>query len=499
MRKPLASALLFVGTSSLAGPAVAGGFTTARFGGEHGNPTSENPTSIYYNPGAIAASDGITIMGDVNLALRWASFEHQQNLGAGDLDEPPDGIGANYGEATLFNVRAAPFLGGTVSIPISDGFAITPGLAFFIPFGGSSSWDKNESFVDHPAHPGAYDGVQRWYAITGQIQTIYLSAAIAVRLADIVHVGVSGGLALSSINTIRARTAAGDNSMGDREGRAWLDASAWDAQIGGGVLITPFVEDRDRLRIGLSYQAPPGIMDLDLEGKLVKHLGREVVGDQPGEEVTVHQNYPDVWRLGASFRPINELELRLFGDWQRWSLFSEQCIANVGEPCEISGNIDGPQLNDDGTPHPDRYGAPAPGSNPQVNLPRNWNDSFGVRFGISYWVMPDIEIFGGIGYDSNAIPDKNMDAALTDFHDVSVAGGAKIRFVEQLSAALSYTHLFYVPNDTTNENVNAFYAGPSNGPDAGGRYTQTVGVINLNLIANFDPFAKAEAEEETPK
>jgi len=490
MRKPFASALLFLGTSSLAGSAVAGGFSTARFGGEHGNPMADNPASIYYNPGAIAASDGITLMGDVNLAFRWASFEHQHNTATGDLDEPADGIGANYGEATLFNVRAAPFLGGTVTIPISDGFAITPGLAAFIPFGGSSSWDKNEAFADHPTHPGAFDGVQRWYAITGQIQTIYLSAAVAVRLADIVYIGVSGGAALSSINTIRARTAAGDNAMGDREGRAWLDASAWDAQIGGGVLITPFVEDRDRLRIGLSYQAPPGIMDLDLEGKLVKHLNRAVVGDQPGEEITVHQNYPDIWRIGASFRPMNELELRLFGDWQRWSLFSEQCIANVGERCEVSGDFDGP---------PDQYGAPANGTNPQVNLPRNWNDSFGIRFGLSYWVIPDVEIFGGVGYDSNAVPDSNLDAALTDFHDVSVAGGARIRFVEQLSAALSYTHLFYVPRDTTGGSHNALYQGPSNGPDAGGRYTQTVGVVNVNLIANFDPFVKTEVEAETPK
>jgi long-chain fatty acid transport protein len=490
MRNTFAS--LFVLTSAfVAAPAAAGGFSTARFGGEHGNPTTDNPSAIYYNPGAIPATDGIQIMADGSIAFRWASYSHAQNTALPDtveVPEPPNGVGANYGEANLFNVRAAPMLGATASIPVADGYNIGAGLGFFVPFGGSAEWTKNEAFEGNTSYPGAVDGVQRWYTITGQLQSIYISGAIGVRLADIVHIGVSGGVSLDTINTLRARAASGNNPIGRLEGRAWLDASAVHPQLGGGVLITP-LEDREQLKIGLSYQAPPGFMNTNVEGKLVKQLSGTIAGDLPGEEVEVHQNYPDVWRLGASFRPMSEMELRLFGDYTRWSLFSEQCIANVGQECKVSGSFDGP---------PDQYGAPAEGiPPPQVNLPRNWNDTFGIRFGLSYWVIPDIEIFGGIGYDSNAVPDTNLDPALTDFHDISAALGAKIRFVEQFAAALSYTHLFYISRDTTGESNNALYQGPSNAPDSGGEYTQTIGVVNINLIASFDPFVQTKAEATT--
>ncbi len=37
-----------------AGTASATGFSTARFGGEHGHPMTNNPTALYYNPAGLA-------------------------------------------------------------------------------------------------------------------------------------------------------------------------------------------------------------------------------------------------------------------------------------------------------------------------------------------------------------------------------------------------------------------------------------------------------------
>jgi long-chain fatty acid transport protein len=50
--------------------AAAAGFAAARFGGEHGNVTEHNPTAVYYNPGALALSEGVRLYVDGTLALR---------------------------------------------------------------------------------------------------------------------------------------------------------------------------------------------------------------------------------------------------------------------------------------------------------------------------------------------------------------------------------------------------------------------------------------------
>ena len=117
-------------------------------------------------------------------------------------------------------------------------------------------------------------------------------------------------------------------------------------------------------------------------------------------------------------------------------------------------------------------GAAAAGANddnpaPIQNLPRDWQDAFGIRGGGSYFINPMIEVFGGLGYDSNAIPDESLDPALTDFHDISVAVGGRLTFGKHVAVAASWTQLFYISRDTTGLKKNAEYQQPSRGPDAG--------------------------------
>ena len=60
---PLAlSATVILTTSS----ALAGGFASARFGGERGNPAETNPSTLYYNPAGIGLSEGTQLMLDVH-------------------------------------------------------------------------------------------------------------------------------------------------------------------------------------------------------------------------------------------------------------------------------------------------------------------------------------------------------------------------------------------------------------------------------------------------
>jgi long-chain fatty acid transport protein len=461
--------------------AWASGLGTARFGGEHGTPMDTNPTALFYNPGAIGASKGLDIYADGNFAWRVASYERATQAGCepgadpdackaqspNEVPEPADAIGANNGEASLFNFAAAPFLGGTLRIPIGDDFGIAFGAGFFVPFGGTSSWSTNEAFDGSAKYPGAVDGVQRWWAIDGYLRALYVSGAVAFSMFDFVHIGISGGIALSQVDTIRARVLGTNNNDLAQEGRAWLQASGVNGQVGGGVLLTPL---DGKLRIGASYQAPAGITEAVMNGYLKKVDGSTGQVSGADQIVEFHTVWPDTFRLGVALNIIDALELRLHGEVQRWSLLDDQCIAIEGTPCEI-----------------DEAGKDVNG-NVAANIPRRWQDGFAVRAGASYWFLPEVEGMVGVGYDSSAIPDEVLDPSILDFHDISVALAARFQIVEVFAAQIGYTQFFYVPRDTTGKFEHL--QSPSNNPSSAGKYSQAIGVINVGAEVTFDVFGE---------
>ncbi|MBI4706287.1 MAG: outer membrane protein transport protein [Deltaproteobacteria bacterium] len=468
----------------LAARAEAGGLSVARFGGEHGHPTTDNPTAIYYNPAGIGLSHGVNVFLDGSFALRSIDYyraapaEPEDN----EVPEPADAKGANNGQATLFNVIALPMIGATAKFGDKP-LAGAVGLGFYVPFGGTAIWGKDESFANSTTYPGPYDGTQRWYSIDGTIRSLFFTAAAALSIDKRFHLGLSGNLIKSEINSVRARIATGSNDL-TLEGRSLLKADGWQGSLGAGVVVEPI---RDELRLGFSYQSRPNIAGgMTLKGKLKNNYG--AVSEQ---DVQMTQDMPDIFRLGASWRPAKYIELRLHGDYTRWSAFTNQCIGAQDLPCEVKA---------DGSAVPD---AEVEGGKNGVivNLPRDWNDTFGVRAGMSYWVRKNIELMTGAGYDSSAIPDSTLEPALLDFNKVSVALGGRFALTDWLQAALTYTSFYYLPRNTAGEPgqtgdldacedqeraCQAVYKAPSRGPDAGGSYSQYIGVINVNLQGSFD-------------
>jgi len=435
--------------------ANAAGFATARFGGEHGNPITNNATAIYYNPAGIAEAEGFHIFLDGSLAFRSATYDHGQ--ASSDTPEPDGAIGANHGKATLFNVIGAPMVGGTAKF---GSFAL--GAGFFVPIGGTSVWDKDDDFANNPKFPGPIDGEQRWYSIEGTIRSLYFTLAAAYEFKKIgLSVGVAANLIDSEIHTIRARNADGSDNV-KSEGRSLIDVKGINWGFGVGAMFQAIPK---KLWVGASYQSRPNVAGgMHMDGTLTNFFAAK---DET--KVSVNQDLPDIYRLGGRFRPMDTLELRLFGDFTRWSAFESQCLAPEDKPCKV--NAQGAAIDEK--------------SKPIQNLPRNWQDTVGVRGGASYWFVPKVEGFFGLGFDSNAIPDESLDPALTDFNKISVGGGARVELIKQLHAAASWTEIFYLSRDTNGKSKNAGYVTPSNGPDAGGKYTQLVGVLNVNLEASF--------------
>jgi long-chain fatty acid transport protein len=455
-----------------AGVAAASGFYVARFGGEHGHPTTDSLTSMYYNPAGLSLGTGTRLYLDGNFA--WRNFTYERPVDAIDhiLEEgenapgtPERAVAANSGTASLNNKLASPFIGVASDFGIKG---LGVGLSLYAPFGGSSVYDKQDAVE---GFPGATDGPQRWWAIEGTIKNVYITGTAAYHIPELrLALGLSVNMVRSEVNTARARNASGHDHLSANddgallEGRALLDVKATELSIGLGLIWEPI----DKFWIGLSYQSSPSFGESELEGNARLVIGN---GDETQPKVKFFQSLPDVYHFGTRWRANEKFELRVFGNYIRWSSFDEQCALDLASPETCDGN-------------------------PLFLAPRNWDDGYAVRLGGSYWLTEDIEFVAGGGYDTNAVPDSTVEPALFDTDKYTASAGARLEFMEDsLALGVSYTQVIYNDRDVKSRgrtdamnetDIDQFgFRQGQRQPDSSGVYTQAVGVLNVNLEYSF--------------
>lgn len=444
--------------------AKAAGFAATNIGGEQGSVVATNPTALYYNPAGMAFAKGSQLGLYGTLVLRSASWQRPGNP-ATDTPDPPDAQGANTGTAHLFNAFGGPTIGGTLKLG-----NLVLGAGFFAPFYGRAHWANNDAFENSSKYPLAAAGVQRWFSIDGATSILYFTAGAAYRLGPL-SIGATGNFISSTVNTTTAKNPLG-NGIPDTssEGRAFLDAHTFNGSFAVGVMLEAVP---DQLWIGASYQAQPGLGEQSLKGQL------QISSTTSGTNVfpvDFRETLPDIWRAGVRWRLKHApLEFRVFGDRTDWSKFKSQCLVIQGNPCDI--NADG----SDNTPS-----APV-----QLFIPRDWNNTYGGRVGLSWWVVPTVELLIGAGYETGASPDATLAPDIPDANNVQGTLGARFRLTESLFLTASYTHIQYFTRNNIGKSTLA--ANPDGTPvmypsveeDAGGIYKAWIGTMTGNLEALF--------------
>jgi long-chain fatty acid transport protein len=463
-----AAALLVSSLAAVVGgerEARAAGFDTARFGGEHGSVVTTNPTALYYNPAGIGFSDGTHVFVDGNLALREVTWT--RTLAPSDLTPPAAAADAqvgNTGKAHLFNVFGGPALGATTRF---GNLAVGAGL--FVPFGGRESWDTNKQYLGS-AYPLAADGVQRWHVVDAALTFIYGTVGAAYRLGPL-SIGVAGNFVAGSVSFTQAKNLSGPGLPDTtEEGRAHLDVSGNTGSFGAGAMLEVVP---DRLWLAASYQSQPGMGPQTMGGTLditSYPAGSTVASGDLKAKANFTQALPDIVRAGVRWRATPSLELRLFGQYARWSVMHTQCLALDGYACKTYAD-----------------GSDASGGGVIANYRRDWKDSVNVRAGASYWITPGLEAFAGTGFETLAVPDSTMEPGLADADNVELALGARMRLAKWLYLAVSYTHLQYFDRDNTGKSTiaNGNVMPPTQQQDGGGKYTQWVGFFDVNAEAKF--------------
>jgi long-chain fatty acid transport protein len=434
----------------------------------HGQPELANVYALDFNPAALGGLHGTNIVADGALVLSYIAFDRRAPISpsTSNVATSPNRaqyVATNTGENTAVNAGFIPFLGASTDFGSRTIFA---GLGLYAPFGGSIKWQQASQWAGSAAFPGAVDGPQRWQSISVVDASVAASAAFGVRLFE---GRLSLALALTGYSHQVQLTKAFNSDGSDdvtgptgvlKEGRAYLNVSGIDAGASIGAYVVP---DPDRrLRLGASYTSQPGFGQMRLPGTLEQRLGITPSGST---DVDLLQTYPDIIRLGAAYRVTDDVDLRLHGQYVRWSVFSDACVVHRGKPCDL--NPDGSAVTQ---------------GQIIANDEAHFHDAGAMHAGVGYWPRPSAEVFVDAGFDTSAEPTDTQGRTLFDSFKVIGSVGLRYTLSEHLAVAGSYTAIYYLPLTVTSQRQ---WQPPSGVPFANGWYASHLQFVDVNAAVAF--------------
>jgi len=434
----------------------------------HGQPELANVYALDFNPAALGGMHGTNIVVDGALVVGYTAFDRRGPLSPSPANTPAlpnyaSYVATNTGKNTAVNAGYIPFLGASTDFGSRSLFA---GVGVYAPFGGSIKWQPASRWANDSAFPGAVDGPQRWQSISVVDSSLAASAAFGARFLD---ERISLGVALTAYSHHVQIDKAFNNDGSDdvtgptgilKEGRAYLDVAGVDAGASVGAYLVP---DADRkLRIGISYTSQPGFGQMRLPGTLGQRLGITPSGTT---NVDLLQSYPDIVRLGAAYRVSDDVDLRVHGQYVRWSVFTDACVVHSGMPCNL--NPDGSAVTQ---------------GQIIANDEANFHDAFAMHAGIGYWPLARAELFGDLGFDTSAVPNDSQGRTLFDSFKIIGSVGLRYAVSTHVFLAGSYTEIYYLPMTVTSQRQ---WQGASAVPFANGSYSSHLEFYDANVTIAF--------------
>jgi long-chain fatty acid transport protein len=448
--------------------ASASGFLNPFVCDPHGQPELANVYAIDFNPAALGGLRGTNLVADGALALGYVAFDRTQPLSPSPANTPSSAYQAQYvatntGKNTATGTGLIPFLGASSDFGSKTFFA---GVGVYAPFGGSIKWQHASRWAGDSTFPGAVDGPQRWQSVSVVDASVAGSAAFGARLLDD---RLSIGAAITAYShTIQINKAFNNDGSDDvtgptgvlKEGRAFLNVSGVNAGASLGVYLEP--DDARRVRLGVSYTSQPGFGSMRVPGTLQQRLGITPPGTT---DVDLLQAYPDIVRLGAAYRVSDDVDLRLHGQYVRWSVFTNACVVHRGLPCDL--NPDGSAV---------RQGQII------ANDPAHFNDAVAVHAGVGYWPLRRAELFADLGLDTSAVPNDALGRTLFDSFKVGGTLGLRYALSRRVFVGGSFTEIYYLPVTVTSQRQEQT---PSAVPFANGSYASHLTFADANVAVGF--------------
>ncbi len=251
--------------------------------------TNVGASSIIFNPGGIAVSEGTQIAISGGAYFATGSYENA-TTGKIETDSDPAIVPSVF-----------------VTSRVNDMIAV--GIGFHLPFGLAVSWPDG-----HPQSDAIQDQTLRTY---------YITPSIGVNLNKQVP-GLSFGAGLDLVPaTVELEQTI---TFGDTQGSARLGGDGFGVGFRAGVMYQP--EKLKQLHFGVMYRSN---VNIDFQGKGDFDIAEPFRGQLPPDgdiqtSITMPQS---VWG-GVAFDPIPALQLEVNAVWIDWSSFNELRIALPG-------------------------------------------------------------------------------------------------------------------------------------------------------------------------
>jgi long-chain fatty acid transport protein len=417
--------------------------------------------AFWYNPAGLYEA-GSQVLVD----LSWLNFDTEYTRRA--LLEQID---PNTGEVVSRHEQTFPIVEGESSpIPIPTlGWSYRVAERWVIGLGVLAPYAAITSF------PETLDG----QPAPSRYSLITLGGWVAVKLHDMVHLGVGFDMLVGRfVATTMFGACVPQRFFCAPEQPEWdslvqLSASPIVAPSGNiGIKVLP----HEAVRIGATFHAPYAIRaPAEIRVRLPATPAFETAR-QEGSDGDVSFELPWALRLGVEVRPVPELRLELDGSMEGWSMHDEIAVVP------------------DGVALRDVAGFPDPYLVPSASIPRNFEDSYGVRLGgeyeaalgDGYALTPRL----GLSYETSAIPPEYMSVLTVDIDKLTLGLGVSLT-VDAFRFDAVYAHVFgedveVAPEDARSPLLQPVEAAGPKHYVNGGDYSARANVVGFEARWNYE-------------
>jgi len=329
----------------------------------------------------------------------------------------------------ITNMRSGTFFPSHLFVTHSVTNSLALGLGFTTPFGLGTEWDEG--------------WVGKYLARKTELTAFWVPLTVGYKITDQLSLGASFVYSFADVLITR------NNSQTPFEGDAYVELEGTDNFAFGytfGVMYKPL----DILSIGASFRSE---VEYEFEGTATTTGAQQLqeAGQLPNGDVTAKLVTPMNIAGGIACQVIPELILSADFQWIGWSSFDSLVV-----------NFVDPEIEDQSSP-------------------REYKDTYAIRFGAQYKISNDLTLLGGIYLDKMPVEPERVSPILPDSDRMGYSFGVDAKLVESFGITASY--LFISASELEVTNSKEVYT-PGNSP-FNGSYISDANLLSLSLYYNL--------------
>jgi long-chain fatty acid transport protein len=321
---------------------------------------AKDPSALWHNPAGMAWLDGTRVLGGATFIVP-----------RGTADFP------DYPGAPTYDQEDALFVPPNVYLTHQLSRKAVIGLGVFAPFGLGITWPDPETF------PWRYLGT------SGEMQTIFINPAIALKITDRLSLGLGASYITSELDqSVTQMMNMGEKTV-DVPSDVSVDGNAWG--FNAGLLYRGY-----GFRIGVNYRSG---YTLEYAGTVALNVPTyEVPFEGTGETSFA---FPHLVTTGISFDLSKKIVLAVDLHYIFWSSYDSYTFHIEVPDLELAEDLTVETL---------------------------WKNSYILRTGLEYQVSERLALRCGAFYDQTPQPASTMDSTLPDADRFAVTAGFGYRF-----------------------------------------------------------------------